>query len=422
MVSAILQFRRPSISESLVDRYRRIRNLSLELTAPLAPEDQVVQTIPDVSPTKWHLAHVTWFFEQFCLSANIDGYQPIDERYYFLFNSYYHTVGDMHPRPLRGVLSRPTVTEIHDYRRRVDDAMLDLIRERGDEDDLAFLITLGLNHEQQHQELILTDIKHIFFSNPLWPTYRDLPVPPEGSSSDLKSCRRSGGTYQIGAAGEGFYYDNEAPQHEALVPDHEIDSGLTTNARYRDFIKDGGYRKSSHWLSDGWAHVNEQQWRRPLYWSEDLDREFTLGGWRDIQPDAPVSHVSLYEADAFARWAGARLPTETEWELAAREASYDGNLLETGLLHPAPRRSTAAIAQLYGDVWEWTASAYQPYPGFEPLAGSLGEYNGKFMCNQTVVRGGSCVTQADHIRPSYRSFFYPHDRWQFLGFRLAREC
>ena len=422
MVSAILQFPRPSIGEPLADRYRRIRNLSLELAAPLSPEDQVVQTIPEVSPTKWHLAHATWFFEQFCLGAYVDGYEPVDERYQFLFNSYYHTASDMHPRPLRGLLSRPTVKDIHEYRRRVDDTMLELIRDCGDEDDLAFLVTLGLNHEQQHQELLLTDIKHVFFSNPLWPTYRDLLVPPEGSPSELESSRRSGGTYQIGAAGEGFYYDNETPQHEALVSDHEIDGRLVTNAGYRDFIKDGGYTQSSHWLADGWTHVNERQWRRPLYWSEDSEREFTLGGWRDIQPDAPVSHVSLYEADAFARWAGARLPTETEWELAAREAPRDGNLLGTGLLHPAPCTSAATIAQLYGDVWEWTASAYRPYPGFEPLAGSLGEYNGKFMCNQIVVRGGSCVTQADHIRPTYRSFFYPHDRWQFLGFRLARDC
>ncbi len=422
MVSAILQFPRPSIGEPLADRYRRIRNLSLELAAPLSPEDQVVQTIPEVSPTKWHLAHATWFFEQFCLRAHVDGYEPVYERYQFLFNSYYHTASDMHPRPLRGLLSRPTVKDIHEYRRRVDDTMLELIRDCGDADDLAFLVTLGLNHEQQHQELLLTDIKHVFFSNPLWPTYRDLPVPPEGSRSELESSRRSGGTYQIGAAGEDFYYDNETPQHEALVSHHEIDGRLVTNARYRDFIKDGGYTESSHWLADGWAHVNERQWRRPLYWSEDSEREFTLGGWRNIQPDAPVSHVSLYEADAFARWAGARLPTETEWELAAREAPRDGNLLGTGLLHPAPCTSTATIAQLYGDVWEWTASAYRPYPGFEPLAGSLGEYISKFMCNQIVVRGGSCVTQADHIRPTYRSFFYPHDRWQFLGFRLARDC
>ncbi len=422
MVSVVLQSPRPFIRESLADRYQRIRHLSVELVAPLTPEDQVVQTIPEVSPTKWHLAHMSWFFEQFCLDAHVDGYEPVDERYHFLFNSYYHTVGDMHPRALRGLLSRPTLKEILEYRRQVDDAMLELIRERGNGGDLAFLITLGLNHEQQHQELILTDIKHVFFSNPLWPTYRDLPVPPSGTPSEFKFSRRNGGTYQIGAAGEDFYFDNETPQHQALVSDHEIGNKLITNAWYRDFIEDCGYTESSLWLADGWVHLNEQQWRRPLYWSEDLEREFSLGGWRDIQPDAPVSHVSLYEADAFARWAGARLPTETEWELAAREAAGDGNLLESGLLHPAPSTSTATIAQVYGDVWEWTASAYQPYPGFKPMAGSLGEYNGKFMCNQMVVRGGSCVTQADHIRPTYRSFFYPHDRWQFLGFRLARDC
>jgi ergothioneine biosynthesis protein EgtB len=416
---------RASGESSLAARYREIRQTTLDLTAPLAVEDQVVQVIPEASPTKWHLAHVTWFFERFVLREHAPAYRPLDERYDRLFNSYYYTVGEMHARAARGNLSRPTVGEVHAYRAHVDEAVMQLIEERGDDPALADLITLGLHHEQQHQELLLTDVKQVLFGNPLGPAYESaLPHLPRETATPLRFLNRPGGVFEIGARdADGFHFDNETPRHEVLIREHALANRLVTNAEYRAFIDDGGYSSPALWLADGWSKIREAGWNRPLCWSEDLTREFTLGGWREIDPHAPVTHVSFYEADAFARWAGARLPTEAEWELAAADAlPVRGNLLETGYLHPvAASINENAIAQLWGDVWEWCASAYAPYPGFEPLAGSLGEYNGKFMCNQLVVRGGSCVTPPGHVRPTYRSFFYPHDRWQFLGFRLAKD-
>jgi ergothioneine biosynthesis protein EgtB len=411
--------------EPLAARYERIRRKSLALAASLAPEDQVVQVMPETSPTKWHLAHVTWFFERFCLVEHVPGYEPVDPHYDHLFNSYYYTVGEMHARPRRGLLSRPTVGEIQTYRARVDDAMQRLLEQRAEDQALRDLVELGLNHEQQHQELLLTDIKQVFFTNPLGPAYAALPTPPPQPPLPLDLVPRAGGEFGIGATGEDFCFDNETPRHRVLVEDHALASRLITNAEYRQFIDAGGYREPKLWLADGWAKLREAGgYTGPLCWSEDMNSEFTLAGWRDLDPHAPVCHVSFYEADAFARWAGARLPTEAEWELAATDAPIRGNLLDAGYLQPIaapaeppPRHS---ISQLFGDVWEWCASSYSPYPGFEPLAGSLGEYNGKFMCNQLVVRGGSCATPADHIRATYRSFFYPHDRWQFLGFRLAK--
>ena len=428
MVSALARFPLNAESEPLDAAYERVRGTSLALTKPLSAEDQVVQTIPEVSPTKWHLAHVTWFFEQFCLLAHDAGYRPFDERYHHLFNSYYHTAGEMHGRANRGLLSRPTVSEILSYREHVDAAMFDLIGERADDPDFAFLVTLGLNHEQQHQELLLTDIKHVLFVNPLGPAYAPA-VPaarakPAADAAPLRFLEIEGGEFEIGADGYGFCFDNETPRHRVLVADHAIATRPITNGEYRAFIDDGGYRDPAVWLSDGWAKIRAEGWNRPLCWSEDMTREFTLQGWRDLDRNSPVCHVSFYEADAFARSAGARLPTEAEWELAARDTEVDGNLLDKGILHPSAGGAEATdgqIAQLWGDVWEWTSSSYDAYPGFVPLAGSLGEYNGKFMCNQKVVRGGSCVTSRDHIRATYRSFFYPHDRWQFLGFRLAKN-
>jgi ergothioneine biosynthesis protein EgtB len=406
----------------LQDRYRQVRDFTVTLIEPLEPEDCVIQTIPEVSPTKWHMAHVTWFFEEFCLDPLMPGYRRFDDRFAYLFNSYYWTVGEMHGRPRRGLLSRPTVAEVLEFRRHVDAAMIDLIGERGDDAEFRFLVTLGLNHEQQHQELLLTDIKHVFFSNPLGPVYRS-PAPIESQAvSDLELIGRSGGRFEIGFDGDAFAFDNETPRHEVLLRDHAIANRLTTNGEYLEFIRDGGYEKPELWLSDGWAQIRSGGWSRPLCWSEDLTREFTLGGWQPIDPAAPVCHVSYYEADAFARWAGARLPTEQEWEVAADPVAIQGNTVETGALHPRACSVGDGVAQLWGDVWEWTASPYAPYPGFRPLGGSLGEYNGKFMANQIVVRGGSCVTSLDHIRSTYRSFFYPHDRWQFLGFRLAQDA
>jgi ergothioneine biosynthesis protein EgtB len=402
----------------LSHRYQQVRSTTLALISQLQPEDTVVQSMPDVSPTKWHLAHVTWFFEQFILQPQAKDYTLFDEQYHYLFNSYYHTVGSMHARPNRGLLSRPTLTQVLDYRAYVDAAMQALLSERAADETIVQLTALGLNHEQQHQELILTDIKHVLSCNPLKPALSESlqrqasPAPKAYSFSNGLS-----GIQSIGADGDRFYFDNETPRHDALLHPHRMGNRLVTNGEYREFMRDGGYSAAQLWLSDGWAVVNERGWQRPLYWDEDNDAEFTLGGMRDIDDNAPVCHVSYYEADAYARWAGARLPTECEWECSARDQAVDGNLMDTGAWHPLASDGK----QFFGDVWEWTASSYAPYPGFTPLAGSLGEYNGKFMCNQMTVRGGSCVTAADHIRASYRSFFYPDARWQFLGFRLARD-
>ncbi|MBA3563543.1 MAG: ergothioneine biosynthesis protein EgtB [Gammaproteobacteria bacterium] len=411
---------------SLSASYQRIRNATIDLTRTLEPEDFVVQTMPDVSPTKWHLAHTTWFFEHFLLRPNAAGYRPFDEQFDFLFNSYYYSVGQMHLRPERGFLSRPTVRRILEFRNHVDEAMTALLDSTGDDPEIAKLTTLGINHEQQHRELLLTDIKHVFSRNPMLPALRDTPAAPHGVAGDMRFVERNEGIREIGARDDGFFFDNETPRHRVLLARHALGARLVTNAEYREFVDDGGYRRTDLWLSDGWAAVQREGWDRPLYWSEDLAQEFTLGGLRELVPDAPVAHVSYYEADAFARWAGARLPTEMEWETAAEEQAIKGNFLESGLLHPSPNpvpkgEGEKAPSQMFGDVWEWTQSAYMPYPGFKPLAGSLGEYNGKFMCNQWVVRGGSCATSRSHIRASYRSFFYPHQRWQFLGIRLAKD-
>ena len=405
-------------ADDLPERFISTRGLTLSLIADLQPEDTVVQTMPDVSPTKWHLAHVTWFFERFVLEPHLPGYQRFNEQFHYLFNSYYYTAGQMHSRPKRGLLSRPTLTQVIDYRSYVDTAMLQLLQTRGGKPEVRQLTTLGLNHEQQHQELLLTDIKHVFSCNPLQPAVRpSLPIPKSMPVASYAFSKGASGIHEVGATGDAFFFDNETPRHDALLHEHQLGDRLVTNAEYREFIDDGGYSTSDLWLSDGWATVQERRWQRPLYWDESLETEFTLGGVRAIDANAPVCHVSYYEADAFARWADARLPTEFEWELAATAERADGNLLDTGFWQPA----ASDTKQLFGDVWEWTSSSYAPYPGFKPLAGSLGEYNGKFMCNQMTVRGGSCVTSADHIRASYRSFFYPDARWQFLGIRLAKD-
>jgi ergothioneine biosynthesis protein EgtB len=404
---------------SLPEQFTRIRNKSLGLSDSLQAEDTVVQSMPDASPSKWHLAHVTWFFERFVLEEFVGDYQRFNEQYDFLFNSYYYSVGQMHARPRRGMLTRPTLADVVTYRSHVDNAMLELLGKRGDEPNIQLRVTLGLNHEQQHQELLLTDIKHVFSCNPMLPAVNaDLAAPESVAPASYSFADGPSGIQQVGAAGNGFYFDNETPRHDVSLHEHRIGKRLVTNNEYREFINDGGYSDSTLWLSDGWAKITTDGWNRPLYWREDLESEFTLGGLRSIDEHAPVGHVSYYEADAFARWAGARLPTEFEWELAAAEQEIAGNLLESGFWQPAAANESS---QLFGDVWEWTLSSYLPYPGFVPLEGSLGEYNGKFMCNQMTVRGGSCVSAADHIRASYRSFFYPDARWQFLGFRLAKD-
>ena len=403
---------------SLSQQYADARAVMPGLCANLAAEDTVVQSMPDVSPSKWHLAHVTWFFERFVLKVFDQGYQPIDEQYDFLFNSYYYSAGQMHARPRRGLLSRPTLSKILSYRSHVDTAVLALLETAADDPSLIARIVLGINHEQQHQELFLTDIKHVLSCNPLRPAYDEsLKSPASKVPGEYSYTTGATGIHQVGATGSGFAFDCETPRHDTLLHGHRIGNRLITNGEYREFIDDGGYEDSNLWLSDGWATVNQQGWDRPLYWSEDLQSAFTLGGQRDIDPDAPVCHVSYYEADAYARWAGARLPTEFEWEVATDNKPIDGNFVESRHLHPI----AGDHDQFFGDVWEWCSSSYAPYPGFVPLEGSLGEYNGKFMCNQMTVRGGSCVTAQDHIRASYRSFFYPDARWQFLGFRLAKD-
>lgn len=407
------------INDALIERYLTTRARSLELCESLSAEDCVVQTMADVSPTKWHLAHLSWFFEAFVLVEHATGYEVYDERFHYLFNSYYYTAGEMHPRPQRGRLSRPTLSQVIDYRRYVDDALIALLQ-RSANPRIAFLVELGLNHERQHQELMLTDIKHVLWCNPMKPAMRDdLAAAPQARLTDLRFEPRDGGVNEIGidAGDVGFCFDNETPRHSTLVQPHALANRLVTNGEYREFLRDGGYGDSALWLSDGWDAVQRNNWQGPLYWSNDQASEYTLGGERELDLHAPVAHISFYEAEAFARWAGMRLPREAEWELAANGHPFAGNFAETDFWHPVAGDG----GQWFGDVWEWTSSPYSAYPGFKPLAGSLGEYNGKFMCNQMVVRGGSCVSAADHIRPSYRSFFYPDARWQFLGLRLAKD-
>lgn len=400
--------------------YTSVRAQTTALCQHLEPEDYVVQSMPDVSPTKWHLAHTTWFFEQFILQPFAKGYQCFNDSYHYLFNSYYYSVGSMHRRPDRGLLTRPLVREIMQYREYVDEAMVRLLETHAGDTEILSRLELGLNHEQQHQELLLTDIKHVFSCNPALPAVNpQLQEPQAGAAADSPFLDQKGGVFTVGAGPEGFCFDNETPRHQALLHPHSMASRLVTNGEFRQFIRDKAYQNSSLWLSDGWTAISQRGWNRPLYWSEDLASEFTLGGLRELDLNAPVAHVSYYEADAYARWAGCRLPTEFEWEVAAASKPAEGNLLDSGFWHPVA--GGKQVQQLFGDVWEWTSSPYSPYPGFKPLAGSLGEYNGKFMCNQMTVRGGSCITANSHIRASYRSFFYPHARWQFLGFRLAKD-
>jgi ergothioneine biosynthesis protein EgtB len=410
--------------QSLLSRYREIRATTERLASPLALEDYVLQAMPDVSPTKWHLAHVTWFFETFILAAHVAGYRAYDERYRFLFNSYYNAVGAQFSRPDRGHLSRPTVSEVLAYRAHVDAAMARWLETAGDAAlaRCADLITLGLHHEQQHQELILTDIKFNLGVNPLWPAYHATPIPAERRAPPCRFIDFEGGDATIGAGADGFVFDNERPRHRVALVPYALASRPVTNGEFREFIDDGGYRDWRHWLSEGWRVVQERAWTRPLYW----DREdgawfaFTLSGRQPLDPEAPVAHLSYFEADAYARWRDARLPTEAEWEAAAVGAEpASGHFMDSGVFHPVTARPGDGLQQLYGDVWEWTQSAYAPYPGFRPMDGPATEYNGKFMVGQLVLRGGSCATPASHIRPTYRNFFPPDARWQFSGLRLA---
>ncbi|HEV2621127.1 MAG TPA: ergothioneine biosynthesis protein EgtB [Frateuria sp.] len=404
----------------LAGRYRRVREQTLQLCERLSAEDMMVQSMPDASPAKWHLAHTTWFFEHFVLGRD-PRYRPRDPAWHFLFNSYYQSVGPMHARPQRGLLSRPALADVLAYRRHVDEAVSERLL-RDQDAALPPLVELGLQHEQQHQELLLTDIQHAFWCNPLSPAYRSQ-ASQAGTGlhpAPLEFLPGREGVFEIGSTGEHFAFDNETPRHRVLLAPHMLANRLVTNEEFAAFVHDGGYREPTLWLSDGWATVQREDWQRPLYWQPDLASAFGLAGVQALDPAAPVCHLSYYEADAFARWAGARLPTEAEWEVAAAALPVEGNLLDE-----VPRLPGAAcgpgLLQLYGDTWEWTASPYVPYPGFRPLPGSLGEYNGKFMCGQWVLRGGSCATPRDHVRASYRNFFPPQARWQFAGLRLARD-
>jgi len=416
------------LPDVLAEHYRRVRELTDSLSRPLATEDMVVQSMPNASPTKWHLAHTTWFFETFVLAQNLPGYEPFDPAFGFLFNSYYNAVGPQHARPRRGVLSRPTVEEVQRYRQYVDDAMRRLFSavEAALPEGLAPVVELGINHEQQHQELLLTDIKHAFGANPLYPVYAVREREPEAPGSELGWVEIEAGVRRIGHGGDAFCFDNEGPAHRVFLEAFALADRLATCGEYLAFVEDGGYERPDLWLSAGWDVARERGWEAPLYWQRGQDgwSLMTLAGLLPLRPHEPVCHVSFYEADAFARWAGARLPTEFEWEVATGSLAPEGNFVESGRFHPAAAPAATAaskLRQMFGDVWEWTGSQYRPYPGYRPPAGALGEYNGKFMSNQFVLRGGSCATPGAHIRPTYRNFFPPDARWQFSGIRLARD-
>jgi ergothioneine biosynthesis protein EgtB len=414
--------------DPLGEQYRRVRAASAEICRTLKTEDYVIQSMPDVSPAKWHLAHTSWFFETFVLREGLSDYQPRWPEYAYLFNSYYNLAGPQFSRPQRGLLSRPTVADVYAYRDEVDRQMERLF-DAGLAEEIEPVVVTGLHHEQQHQELMLMDIKHVFWTNPLRPALRDEAAPvSEHVAPALQWCEYQGGVHEIGWDGEGFAFDNEGPRHDVLLRPYALASRLATNAEYLAFIEDGGYERPDLWLSDGWASVQGEGWGAPLYW-EQRDGgwwEMTLGGMRPLDPHQPVTHVSHYEADAYARWAGARLPTEAEWEVAARDRHIEGNFVESGRLHPAVAPDGDGggngLRQLFGDAWEWTSSAYLPYPGYRAPEGAIGEYNGKFMSGQMVLRGGACVTPQDHVRPTYRNFFPPGARWPFGGIRLARDA
>ena len=414
------------IAGSLAARFLATRAATRALAAPLSAEDCAIQSMPDASPVKWHLAHTTWFFETFLVGPASPDRKPFHPAFKVLFNSYYNAVGDKHPRPHRGLLSRPALAEVLAYRSHVEQEMLALLQSGSLDAAALALVELGVQHEQQHQELILTDLKHLLSCNPLRPAYQ-----PQWPLTAIEARAPrwhgfEGGLRAIGNGGEGFSFDNELPRHPVWIHDFQLASHPVTHGEWLDFMRDGGYRRPDLWLSAGWEAASTRGWRAPQYW-EEIDgawQTFTLHGMAPVERNTPICHVSFYEADAYARWAGARLPTEAEWEIAAEHAPLQGNFLESGALHPLALREppdAGGLAQMFGDVWEWTRSDYAPYPGFRAAAGAVGEYNGKFMCNQYVLRGGSCATPRSHIRASYRNFFPADARWQFSGVRLARD-
>ncbi|QDT37043.1 ergothioneine biosynthesis protein EgtB [Stratiformator vulcanicus] len=423
----------PQQGDALTSRFLQTREWTEKLCEPLSAEDCAVQSMVDASPAKWHLAHTTWFFETFLLRPYLPKYQVFHRRFSYLFNSYYNAVGDRHPRPQRGMLTRPPLEDVFAYRAHIDRHMAELL-DTNESIETARLIEIGIHHEQQHQELLLTDVKHLLSCNPLLPAYREedpRPICGDGTDQATESqfFTYEGGVREIGHRGDVFCYDNERPRHEVLLSSFRLAARPVGNAEYAAFIDDGGYRRPELWLSLGWDIAQRDRWERPMYWADHEGREaFTLYGARPLDAEAPVSHLSFYEADAFARWSGKRLPTEAEWEIAAADLTPEtvetANLAETNLLEPIATNDDAVDrpAQMLGDVWEWTASPYVGYPGYRPPAGALGEYNGKFMSNQMVLRGGSAVTPQSHVRKTYRNFFPPEARWQFGGFRLAEDA
>ncbi len=434
------------VQQTLAEHYHRIRQDSMLLCEPLETEDFCIQTMPEVSPPKWHLAHTSWFFETLLLKPFAKNYKEFHPKFAVLFNSYYDTIGEYHPRHQRGLLSRPSINEVYKYRHHVDKAMHELLlnSHHRDSKTITSRTILGLNHEQQHQELLLTDIKHIFASNPLRPAYKKASAAPQDQHNadtlNTQWIKIDGGLKIIGSSlnygtdnitsKTDFAYDNEGPLHQVYVEDFMLASHPVNNAEYLEFIHDDGYKKPDYWLADAWKIINQQNWQAPLYWEkiDNLWHNMTLQGMQPVDMDAPVCHVSFYEAAAFARWkdlqqTGIRLPTEMEWEVATENLTIEGNFRDSDLLQPASvtAKDNNTLQQMFGDVWEWTQSAYAAYPGYHARPGALGEYNGKFMSSQLVLRGGSCATPLEHIRKTYRNFFYPHERWQYSGFRLAKD-
>lgn len=433
--------RGPAPASLLAEGFGRVRVASLALAAPLSEEDCCAQSMPDASPVKWHLAHTTWFFETFILERFEDGFHPFHESFRVLFNSYYNGVGEKHPRPQRGMLTRPPLSLVRQYRADVDRRMAGAIATHGNDRAFRDLVLLGMNHEQQHQELLLTDLKHLLSLNPLAPCYREWPASLPSGPVSAGWADFDGGVVWVGApspaapqsvepevegdqdeSDDGFCFDNELPRHRQYLEAYRLGTRLVTNAEYLGFVEAGGYRDAQLWLSEGWDWVRGNGIEHPVYWLRGNDgwREFTLAGLRALDPGLPVAHVSYFEADAYARFAGARLPTEGEWEHASETCSRDGHFCEEQRYHPLPAKGPG-LCQMFGDLWEWTSSSYSPYPGFQAPEGAIGEYNGKFMVNQYVLRGGSCATPRDHIRPSYRNFFPTSARWQFTGIRLAHS-
>jgi ergothioneine biosynthesis protein EgtB len=404
--------------------FQDVRQATEKLTAELSPEDQNLQSMPETSPAKWHRAHTTWFFETFILKPHSQGYREFDPQFAYVFNSYYNGIGEQFPRARRGLISRPDIRRVRHYRHHVDEAMLSLIDELDEKSlqTLAPLIILGLNHEQQHQELLVTDLKHAFSHNPGYPAWAK-PTGPGHSRGKFGWHDISGGLVRQGSRDDLFCFDNELPRHQVYIANFQIASHPVSCGEFLAFMEDSGYQRPELWLADGWEWIQREKVNSPLYWFRaDRDwRLYTLAGERALDMDEPACHISMYEAFAYAHWAGARLPTEAEWELASAQCNTPGHFADSGQFHPRPGPHHDGPGQMFGDVWEWTASSYAPYPGFKAAPGAVGEYNGKFMANQMVLRGGSCATPAGHIRPGYRNFFYPEDRWQFSGLRLARD-